>query len=159
MNLLPPGGHRALTLVFKIVAVLSVVNSYATASVAGISDKNPHWVNQVTSSPFDLPHGVMLNQVRFLTDGVNTVEIPAGSLLHLPLESRIRIATQPAGEVMDWVEFFRANSDVIRQVGVSRAHLRGEQEIHRSVFDHLLEKRVAGVAIAAGRPTALPRPQ
>ena len=99
-----------------------------------------------------------LNKVRFLTDGVQTVEIPAGSLLHLPENGRIRIAKEVVGEIVDWKEFFAANPDVIRQVGVSREVLQGLGEIHPEVSQHLVQSRKVGIAVAAGRPVALPQP-
>ena len=110
------------------------------------------------TNPFRLPHGEQLNRVRFLTDGARTVEIPAGSLLHLPLQGRIRIAHRPVGKMVDWKDFFQRNFDVISQVGAGRQQLRGEREIHPSVFSHLQRNGKVGVAIAAGRPVALPQP-
>ncbi len=115
-------------------------------------------MRMVENNEFRLPHGEPLNRVRFLTDGERTVEIPAGSLLHLPVHGRIRIASRMVGAVVDWKEFFQANLDVISQVGASREQLREGREIHPAVLQHLQRSEKVGVAIAAGRPVALPQP-
>ena len=66
-------------------------------------------IRSVDNDAFKLPHGTALNRVRFLTDGVRTVEIPAGSLLNLPENGRIQIAEKLVGELVDWKDFFAAN--------------------------------------------------
>ncbi len=99
-----------------------------------------------------------LSRVRFLTDGESTVEIPAGSLLNLPQDCRIRIAQGIVGKLVDWEGFFTANLDVIRQIGVSRKQLQGHGGIHPTVTELLHRNQQMGVAIAAGRPVALPQP-
>lgn len=158
MNQLPFGGRSAVVSRLRFAAFL--LFPFAIVGAASV-ERPPVFrarTHAVENGGFERPEGLELRQVRFLTDGVRTVEIPAGSLLNLPEEGRIRIAEELVGELVDWKDFFDANLDMIRQVGVTRKQLRGEREIHHAVSDHLRRSRKTGIAIAAGRPVALPQP-
>ncbi len=158
MKPLPAGDPGVVVSRLRIIAFLlwSVTVGHAASTERPISLSTR--ASTVENSDFRLPHGMEMNKVRFLTDGMRTVEIPAGSLLHLPENGRIRIAKGVVGEMVDWKGFFEANLDVIRQVGVSRAQLQGHGQIHPTVSEHLVRKRKLGIAVAAGRPVALPQP-
>lgn len=158
MNQFPFGGHRAVVCCLRITALLLCSAAMANAALLERSLTVPSRIRSVDNDAFKLPHGTALNRVRFLTDGVRTVEIPAGSLLNLPENGRIQIAEELVGELVDWKDFFAANFEVIRQVGVTRKQLQGLGKIHRSVFEHLRRSRKTGIAIAARRPVALPQP-
>lgn len=158
MNQVPFGGCTAVASRLCIAAFLLCSAAIGGAASVERPVTVPPRIQSMDSDDFKPLHGMALNRVRFLTDGVRTVEIPAGSLLNLPENGRIRIAKELVGDLVDWVDFFNANLDMIRQVGVTRKQLRGEREIHPAVSDHLRRSRKTGIAIAAGRPVALPQP-
>ncbi len=158
MKLSPCGDLRVVVSRLKVLSFLLCTVAIGHSASTGRSEIVPTRVHTVEKDDFRLPHGQELNKVRFLTDGVQTVEIPAGSLLYLPENGRIRIAKEVVGEMVDWKEFFAANPDLIRQVGVSREVLQGLREVHPEISKHLVESRKVGIAVAAGRPVALPQP-
>lgn len=158
MNLTSLGGFCAVAVRVQIACLILCSAEMASASSAGSLQGGVPRSYKVDKNDFKLPHGEPLNRVRFLTDGARTVEIPAGSLLHLPLEGRIKIAHSPIGEIVDWKDFLQINSDLISQVGAGKEQLRGNRGIHRAVFAHLERSGKVGVSIAAGRPVGLPQP-
>ena len=155
---MPFGGRSAVVSRLRFAAFL--LFPFAIVGAAAV-ERPPVFrarTHAVENGGFERPEGLELRQVRFLTDGVRTVEIPAGSLLNLPEEGRIRIAEELVGALVDWMDFFNANLDMIRQVGITRKQLRGFDGIHPAVCDHLRRSRKTGIAIAAGCPVALPQP-
>lgn len=90
-----------------------------------------------------------------LTDGENFTLIPVGSILHLPVDLRSRVAAKPVGEFTFWPNFLRKNSSWLEAKEVTLSMSRGNASEAKSLLRSVVRHPRLLVAVYKGGPITI----